>query len=542
MPADNEPLWPAGVVPLVGADGEEDREHLEAWCRRFAEECEASAAGSDLEDSEAFLHPTHSNRLLVINSEGEAKILRSCADQWRAKAIGAGVGTMTVVVLVAWLLLRGSTGGSDILTFNEVSHGSHEQEMQGRIQASEAMKQRESWESIYRYMHPTRTVDSTNNASDWSTPLTTATTPTTTPTTPTTTPTTPTTTKGPTARPSVTPPVASYANNYVSNNPLRIPVYPQRSQNYFIIIGDWGKAGGPGTCQFAVAGKLKSFVENQKKAGKNLLFIASVGDNFYWTGVTPEAWHEDWEVPYGPNDPNSPLFQIPWLAIYGNHDFGEHDPYAFCPHVFPNTFVGSQAYSGSQLNKERNPKRPDSTRSFWMPDYNYHYEIPEANVEVIALDTNAKIDPNQIAGNAKARGLADALCGGRDVSQNFLEALAKAGEALVLERAKLSTATTILMIQHYPGWCPRALFENALPPERRGKVRLICAYGHVHDQKCVVKGPQGCMDVLSGGGGGCCGPKVNLAGFTAVHLDDAGGAWVDVESPAVRMEKDTCSW
>eukprot|EP00913_Durusdinium_trenchii_P010282 g9643.t1 len=89
--------------------------------------------------------------------------------------------------------------------------------------------------------------------------------------------------------------------------------------------------------------------------------------------------------------------------------------------------------------------------------------------QVIALDTNAKIDPNQIAGNAKARGLADALCGGRDVSQNFLEALAKAGEALVLERAKLSTATTILMIQHYPGWCPRALFENALPPERRGK-------------------------------------------------------------------------
>lgn len=49
--------------------------------------------------------------------------------------------------------------------------------------------------------------------------------------------------------------------------------------------------------------------------------------------------------------------------------------------------------------------------------------------------------------------------------------------------------------------------------------------------------------------------QVNLAGFTAVHLDDQGGAWVDVDSAAagnpaslkssereVRMEKDSCSW
>ena len=64
------------------------------------------------------------------------------------------------------------------------------------------------------------------------------------------------------------------------------------------------------------------------------------------------------------------------------------------------------------------------------------------------------------------------------------------------------------------------------------------------------------MDVLSGGGGGCCGPmvwdlshrhsianrscsnargEVNLAGFTAVYLDDQGGASVDVESPQARV-------
>ena len=54
-------------------------------------------------------------------------------------------------------------------------------------------------------------------------------------------------------------------------------------------------------------------------------------------------------------------------------------------------------------------------------------------------------------------------------------------------------------------------------------------------------------------------PKVNLAGFTAVHLDDMGGAHVDVESPEVggddqdgmgkcegvqklRMIMDICGW
>lgn len=343
-------------------------------------------------------------------------------------------------------------------------------------------------------------------------------------------------------RPSFVPAITKYENYYDAANPLRIKPWAQRSQNYFIIIGDWGKAGGPGSCQYAVAGKLQRFVKAQKQAGKHLLFIASVGDNFYWTGVTPKAWREDWEVPYGPNNVTSALYQVPWLAVYGNHDFGEHDPYAICPHVYPIGLINKQAYSGNQLNQDRNPNRPDSTKSFWMPDYNYHYEIPEADLEVIAVDTNGKMDPNLIAGNAKARGIADDVCGGRSVTESFLKAVAKAGDDLVVERAKKSTASTVLIIQHYPGLCPRALFENALTPERRAKVRLICAYGHVHSQRCDVKINGQCMDVLSGGGGGCCGPMVNLAGFTAVHLDDMGGAHVDVESPEVRVAKDTCKW
>ena len=49
--------------------------------------------------------------------------------------------------------------------------------------------------------------------------------------------------------------------------------------------------------------------------GKHLLFIASVGDNFYWTGATLEAWEQTWAEPYGVNDANSPLYQIPWMSL-----------------------------------------------------------------------------------------------------------------------------------------------------------------------------------------------------------------------------------
>jgi len=472
---ESQPLWPSGVVPLVGG-GDEEREELEAWCREFFEECEASAAGSG-SDVEAFIpvptdHPAEREARLFIDSNGDTH--KSCAGQWRVKAVAAGA-IIVMVTLCGWFLFKG--------TFSTLR------------QANPAVKSpAQSWQSNYGEVRKEM------------------------------------------------PPITKYENNYNFTNPLRIRPSGQRSQNYFIIIGDWGKAGGPGSCQYAVAGKLKSFVAAQKQAGKTLLFIASVGDNFYWTGVTPKAWKEDWELPYGTNNPMSPLYQVPWMAVYGNHDFGEHDPYAICPHVYPMGLINKQAYSGKQLNQDRNPSRPDSTKSFWMPDYNYHYEIPEADLEVIAVDTNGKMDPNLIAGDAKARGVTDNLCGGQSVSQSFLKAVAQAGDELVVERAKKGTASTVLIIQHYPGLCPRALFENALTPQRRAKVRLICAYGHVHSQRCDVEINGQCMDVLSGGGGGCCGPMVNLAGFTAVYLDDQGGASVDVESPQVRLAKDTCKW
>ncbi|CAE7237925.1 cal-1 [Symbiodinium sp. KB8] len=550
------------------ADAEEDRIELEAWCRRFFEECEASAAGSEYggaSDAESLLSNTPSTR---------TKAEHHGARRRRWKAVAAAAAVFMVVLLVAWMVWKQGGVSKHMSQAKQQAQSTAELQdsfenwfVQSRPEStsttaapsasssssssSSASSSSSSSSSLQQHQHSTKPSTQMPTIAGGVTSAAV--------TTDTTTLLTSTTVHevcadlGEGRFPAV-PAGGEYVNQYDPDNQLRIAADPRRSNNYFIVIGDWGKAldaGGPGSCQLKVADLVKSYVRAQRQAGKTLLFIASVGDNFYWTGVTPEAWKVAWAEPYGVNDQTSPLFQVPWLAVYGNHDFGSHDPYAFCPHVQPKHILGFQAYSGNQLNKDRNPHRPEWTRQFWLPDYNYHYEIPDADLEVIAVDTNGAVDANgqllmdgAIGGDARGRRCADHLCGGHNVSQDFLRKVARAGQELVKERARKNTVGTVLLIQHYPGLCPRAVFELALPPARRGKVKVICAYGHVHDQNCDVRDENGlCIEILSGGGGGCCGAEVNQAGFSVVHLDDSGGvASVDVESPKVLVPLHSCIW
>ena len=203
-----------------------------------------------------------------------------------------------------------------------------------------------------------------------------------------------------------------------------------------------------------------------------------------------------------------------------------------------------QPYSSHQLNRDKFPDRPPFTDKYWLPDYNYHYELPGANLEVIAIDTNAKVEPTIIGGDKTGRIHADMKCGGQATTQAFLQKIAESGEELLKKRAAENTAGTVLLLQHYPNKCPRDIFENALPAKRKGKVKVLCAYGHDHTQACDKKDEKGlCIDILTGGGGGCCGPLVSLAGFTAVHLGDSTGVKsVDVESSSVRLPQNSCKW
>jgi hypothetical protein len=334
------------------------------------------------------------------------------------------------------------------------------------------------------------------------------------------------------------PPLQPYINSYNGQNPLKIIAAPKRSDNYFLIIGDWGKSGGPGQCQKAVAAKMSEYVEQQRQEGKTPLAILSVGDNFYWAGVAPGSWDLSWGSVYGTNDPQSALFGIPWLATMGNHDFGDTDPYAFCADVNPLTTFDGQAYGCQQFNRDRNPTRPNGTELYWMPDYNFHYAIPEADVEFIFVDTNRDYVNHKIY----SIGFHDARerCGGQPVVDEFLGRVRKAGEQLLAQRSAQGTASTTVILQHYPEHADstRRIFLDGLNESGRMS-SVLAAYGHVHDQVCTGRDENGnCDKVLTGGGGGCC--LGSFGGFTAVHLTDDGGFVTDVESSRVRIPNWQC--
>lgn len=77
---------------------------------------------------------------------------------------------------------------------------------------------------------------------------------------------------------------------------------------------------------------MKSYVASQTAAGKTLLFIAAVGDNFYWTGMGDYCddpagdWNTQWADVYG-----NLASDYYWFPCMGNHDYGPTDPYAMCP-------------------------------------------------------------------------------------------------------------------------------------------------------------------------------------------------------------------
>ena len=244
-----------------------------------------------------------------------------------------------------------------------------------------------------------------------------------------------------------------------------------------MMISDWGKSGGPspGDCMDGVAKMMKAYATKQAAAGKKLLFIATAGDNFYWNGVTVIDWASVWETPYGVNDNTSPLFGVPWIAVQGNHDLGNSDLYACCPDVAPKANIGGQNYAGQQLNADRNPARPKGTEKYWLPDYNYHYHIAALDLELIMLDKNS-VDISGLGGDGPGHAKSQKACGkGNSVEglakmTAFLNNVTAGGNALLQERAKTGTASSVVIIQHYPNECGRQIFTDALPEGRSPQV------------------------------------------------------------------------
>lgn len=325
----------------------------------------------------------------------------------------------------------------------------------------------------------------------------------------------------PTPHPPPTPPSPG------GENPLNIKPKSKRSDNFFFITADWGAPSGKSYgCQKKIAQMMRDYQSKQERQGKKLLFVLAGGDNFYYTGLNKD--NRDYQFEHQWKNVYTSLTDVPWLGVYGNHDHGSSDPGCAC---------------GKGCNQFNSAGRPSGTENFWIPDYYWHYLIPEIKLEVIGLDTNA-VDVNGLGGDGCHGGAGETckVCGGQSNIQNFLNQKKRDGEAYMDQRAKVTPATTVAILQHYPkytgvsnGYLSR--FQEA----NGGKAKILSAAGHTHDQQCEGSRTDGCDVILTGGGGGYIDHGAYL-GFTVVHLTDDGGYEVVLETNEVRFPRNSCSW
>lgn len=317
-----------------------------------------------------------------------------------------------------------------------------------------------------------------------------------------------------------------------------------REKNYFLVIGDWGiYPGFTGGCQKAIATKMKAYASAQAAQGKKLLAIVSTGDNFYWTGLHADdpRWRTVWADIYGVNDPSSPLHNVPWIGNFGNHDYGTDDPQSLC---------------GKSNQLSTSPSRPSGTSLFYMPAYNFHVEVPGIGLEFISVDTNAPYLGHKVETNDN--GFAESTlsqCGGKQNVVNFLNKIYTEGKHLLRERASAGSATTTVLIQHYPSEYQSSL--SAFSGGLNGRsTQVLSVYGHTHAQFCKPSFNGGslesggsdpsCDHILSGGGGGCCNYGGGSAvdgplGFAAIHLKSDGGYTTKTTGSDVVVQSNECT-
>eukprot|EP01083_Nonionella_stella_P023240 64282_1 len=319
-----------------------------------------------------------------------------------------------------------------------------------------------------------------------------------------------------------------------TDNYLNINISTPYSNNYFIIIGDWGAPDYASleSQQLKVANKLKYYVSNQTQQGKNLLFIVSVGDNFYMAGQDCTTWDAQWRDVYG-----DLTTDYHWFGSMGNHDWGYNDLHAMCPwnntkYTDPNTSI---PYASNILNANKGGCAPD----MWeMPDFGYVYTIDALKFELIVLDQNSRECPGELFCQRADICMAcpsfancyddtsDDYAKGEAIGCDFLDKIRNASETMMQNRSMESNNTNFVLAQHYPSYGKMLLDQfNA---SRTNNDIIVSVYGHEHKQNCDGTatdslGREYCNLVLSGGGGGCCQEsryKYERSGFYVMGFDD----------------------
>jgi hypothetical protein len=320
------------------------------------------------------------------------------------------------------------------------------------------------------------------------------------------------------------------------------------SDNFYLVLADAGGCdGGCSTCcetQRQVAQQMREYVANRKAAKPHsaLLFVLVGGDNFYWVGAAPGRFNTTWKEVYGEE-----LTDVPWFAVMGNHDYGNDDPSAACPHNESRFVCDShnsntpacgganpystrrQGYNSNALDANKGGVDGELRANWVQPDYTYFYTIPALNFELLAMDWNSD-QLDHMGGNGFCDGCgAQAIlehCGGSfDELSQSMDKIKEASTRILHERAQAARSKNVAILSHYPpnyhnGTHMRKLFTSWLPQDAQQQTKVFNFYGHDHVQQCDERSNDGeCVDFVTGAAGGCCSPDVVQVGFVAIAWD-----------------------
>uniref|UniRef100_A0A7S0G0S4 Calcineurin-like phosphoesterase domain-containing protein n=1 Tax=Pyrodinium bahamense TaxID=73915 RepID=A0A7S0G0S4_9DINO len=313
------------------------------------------------------------------------------------------------------------------------------------------------------------------------------------------------------------------------------------SDNYYLVIGDYGACGGNDECaeQSEIAEMMRRYVSSRRQANPNstLSFVLAVGDNFYWTGASSGRFSSTWRDVY------KELADVPWFAVMGNHDYGDSDPGAACASLTPRFECSdtnqnsaacggarpysteAQSYDSNQLNADKGGVDGSVRANFHMPDFTYFYTIPALDFELIAMDWNWE-DRNGLGGRGSACTGCGAYyaakhCGSADVLDDGLKQIQDASTRLLRNRSLAAEHGNVAIIGHYPDAFQGGANFRTMYLQDSPEANVFNFYGHTHVQQCEGTDESGqCVDFLTGGGGGCCSTGDTPAGFAVISWDD----------------------
>jgi hypothetical protein len=288
---------------------------------------------------------------------------------------------------------------------------------------------------------------------------------------------------------------------------------------YYMTLGDFGGIGiGCDRFQVKVADAMRQYRQN--RLPHKLLFVLNVGDSAYWSGV--DSAYEKLRTQY--RDVYYNLLDVPWFSVMGNHDWGNDDAEAACADLHPRltctdsnrktcagdipyeSGVQETSYAGNQLDVNKQgptPNKRGQFPSFVMPDYAYFYSIPKLQFELVVVDTNAD-DINGLGGNGLSGGaskLLRACHNDRNRLVHWLSAIKDASLDLLHRRSLESQQHNIAITNHYPH---NGLRDRFLGSGRWSSFSVLSVFGHTHSQSCYRQENRDCVEVLTGGSGGCC--------------------------------------